>query len=85
MNSNRFLTFVRDVIKLRSSNGQCIIIANAADWRLKAGGGGVNSAIYSAVGPDLERATKKWLKPSILEHLLLYSSHNPHHFILMKV
>jgi hypothetical protein len=27
--------------------------------RLKAGGGGVNAAIYSAAGPDLECATKK--------------------------
>ncbi|CAM6129922.1 unnamed protein product [Calypogeia fissa] len=60
VDSKRFLTFVGDITKLRSSNGPgCNIIANAANWRLKAGGGGVNAAIYSAAGPDLERATKK--------------------------
>ncbi|CAM6083062.1 unnamed protein product [Calypogeia fissa] len=60
LDPNRFLTFVGDITKLRTSRGPaCNVIANAANWRLKAGGGGVNAAIYSAAGPDLERATKK--------------------------
>ncbi|KAM0061235.1 putative Macro domain, histidine triad, aprataxin, aprataxin, C2HE/C2H2/C2HC zinc finger [Helianthus debilis subsp. tardiflorus] len=56
----KFFTFVGDITKLRSGGGlHCNVIANAANWRLKPGGGGVNAAIFDAAGPDLETATKK--------------------------
>ncbi|KAI3771334.1 hypothetical protein L6452_02496 [Arctium lappa] len=55
----KFFTFVGDITKLRSEGGlHCNVIANAANWRLKPGGGGVNAAIYNAAGPDLDTATK---------------------------
>ncbi|KAF0935954.1 hypothetical protein E2562_037444 [Oryza meyeriana var. granulata] len=60
INSNRFFTFVGDITQLHSKGGlQCNVIANAANWRLKPGGGGVNAAIYNAAGEDLQRATKE--------------------------
>ncbi|XP_073525788.1 uncharacterized protein [Phyllobates terribilis] len=60
VDSNRFCTFVGDITQLHSVGGlRCNVIANAANWRLKPGGGGVNAAIYSAAGPALEAATKK--------------------------
>ncbi|KAI3810954.1 hypothetical protein L1987_20643 [Smallanthus sonchifolius] len=56
----KFFTFVGDITKLHSGGGlHCNVIANAANWRLKPGGGGVNAAIYDAAGPDLDIATKK--------------------------
>uniref|UniRef100_A0A0D9VSX0 Macro domain-containing protein n=1 Tax=Leersia perrieri TaxID=77586 RepID=A0A0D9VSX0_9ORYZ len=60
INSSRFLTFVGDITQLHSKGGlRCNVIANAANWRLKPGGGGVNAAIYGAAGEDLQRATKQ--------------------------
>ncbi|XP_040378493.1 transcription factor bHLH140 [Oryza brachyantha] len=60
INSSRFLTFVGDITQLHSKGGlRCNVIANAANWRLKPGGGGVNAAIYNAAGEDLHRATKE--------------------------
>ncbi|VVB12860.1 unnamed protein product [Arabis nemorensis] len=59
IDSARFFTFVGDITKLHSEGGlQCNVIANAANWRLKPGGGGVNAAIFKAAGPDLEAATR---------------------------
>ncbi|XVE76587.1 hypothetical protein DITRI_Ditri12bG0185100 [Diplodiscus trichospermus] len=55
----RFFTFVGDITQLYSKRGlRCNVIANAANWRLKPGGGGVNAAIFNAGGPALEAATK---------------------------
>lgn len=63
IDSNRFFTFVGDITKLHSEGGlRCNVIANAANWRLKPGGGGVNAAIFSAGGPTLEVATKEQAK-----------------------
>ncbi|KAK6120241.1 hypothetical protein DH2020_045932 [Rehmannia glutinosa] len=60
IDSNKFFTFVGDITRLRSQRGlQCNVIANAANWRLKPGGGGVNAAIFKAAGPALEIATKE--------------------------
>ncbi|XP_021769673.1 transcription factor bHLH140-like isoform X1 [Chenopodium quinoa] len=60
INPEKFSTFVGDVTCLYSKGGlRCNVIANAANWRLKPGGGGVNAAIFSAAGPSLEVATKK--------------------------
>ncbi|EEE58865.1 transcription factor bHLH140 [Oryza sativa Japonica Group] len=60
INSSRFFTFVGDITQLQSKGGlRCNVIANAANWRLKPGGGGVNAAIYNAAGEDLQRATKE--------------------------
>nr|GEU49869.1 transcription factor bHLH140 [Tanacetum cinerariifolium] len=56
---NFFFTFVGDITKLRSRGLRCNVIANAANWRLKPGGGGVNAAIFDAAGPELDTATKK--------------------------
>ncbi|CAI9097274.1 OLC1v1033664C3 [Oldenlandia corymbosa var. corymbosa] len=57
---NKFFTFVGDITRLYSGGGLCCnVIANASNWRLKPGGGGVNAAIYSAAGPELESATKE--------------------------
>ncbi|KAM4078941.1 hypothetical protein ACB094_09G078100 [Castanea mollissima] len=57
---NKFFTFVGDITKLYSEGGlRCNVIANAANWRLKPGGGGVNAAIFNAAGPALEVATKE--------------------------
>ncbi|KAJ0228903.1 Transcription factor bHLH140 [Hirschfeldia incana] len=59
IDSARFFTFVGDITKLHSQGGlRCNVIANAANWRLKPGGGGVNAAIFKAAGPDLEAATR---------------------------
>ncbi|XP_019097206.1 PREDICTED: transcription factor bHLH140-like [Camelina sativa] len=59
IDSERFFTFVGDKTKLRSEGGlHCNVIANATNWRLKHGGGGVNAAIFKAAGPDLETATR---------------------------
>lgn len=60
IDSKKFFTFVGDITKLKSKGGLlCNVIANAANWRLKPGGGGVNAAIYNAAGPALEMATKE--------------------------
>ncbi|KAL3531672.1 hypothetical protein ACH5RR_005193 [Cinchona calisaya] len=60
IDSMKFSTFVGDITRLYSGGGlRCNVIANAANWRLKPGGGGVNAAIFSAAGPDLESATKE--------------------------
>ncbi|XP_062095061.1 transcription factor bHLH140 isoform X2 [Humulus lupulus] len=60
IDSNKFFTFVGDITRLYSQGGlRCNVIANAANWRLKPGGGGVNAAIFSAAGPALEVATKE--------------------------
>ncbi|XP_010253810.1 PREDICTED: transcription factor bHLH140 isoform X2 [Nelumbo nucifera] len=59
IDSNKFFTVVGDITRLYTGAGlRCNVIANAANWRLKPGGGGVNAAIFSAAGPDLEIATK---------------------------
>ncbi|XVE97117.1 hypothetical protein REPUB_Repub02eG0283000 [Reevesia pubescens] len=58
INSKRFFTLVGDITRLYSEGGlRCNVIANAANWRLKPGGGGVNAAIFNAAGPALEAAT----------------------------
>ncbi|KAK6118262.1 hypothetical protein DH2020_048048 [Rehmannia glutinosa] len=60
IDSSKFFTFVGDITQLRSQRGlQCNVIANAANWRLKPGGGGVNAAIFKAAGSSLEIATKE--------------------------
>ncbi|XP_028057459.1 transcription factor bHLH140 [Camellia sinensis] len=60
IDTDKFLTFVGDITRLYSGGGlHCNAIANAANWRLKPGGGGVNAAIFSAAGPALEIATKE--------------------------
>ncbi|TVU47401.1 hypothetical protein EJB05_07001 [Eragrostis curvula] len=60
IDSSRFFTFVGDITQLLSKGGlQCNVIANAANWRLKPGGGGVNAAIFNAGGEALQHATKK--------------------------
>ncbi|KAM3229006.1 hypothetical protein ACQJBY_060127 [Aegilops geniculata] len=57
---SRFFTFVGDITQLHSKGGlQCNVIANAANWRLKPGGGGVNAAIFNAAGEALQHATKE--------------------------
>ncbi|KAH8971818.1 hypothetical protein BDL97_02G162800 [Sphagnum fallax] len=61
LNPQQLLTHAGDITKLRSSGGlACNMITNAANWRLKPGGGGVNAAIYKAAGHDLEQATKQY-------------------------
>ncbi|URE49097.1 hypothetical protein MUK42_13977 [Musa troglodytarum] len=58
--SNKFFTFVGDITQLYTKgNFRCNVIANATNWRLKPGGGGVNAAIYRAAGDSLEIATKE--------------------------
>ncbi|GLT92726.1 hypothetical protein SLE2022_105500 [Rubroshorea leprosula] len=63
IDSKKFFTFVGDITRLHSDGGlHCNVIANAANWRLKPGGGGVNAAIFKAAGPALEAATKERAK-----------------------
>ncbi|KAL5740355.1 hypothetical protein ACOSQ2_029535 [Xanthoceras sorbifolium] len=63
INPKKFFTFVGDITRLYSEGGlRCTVIANAANWRLKPGGGGVNAAIFNAAGPGLEVATKEQAK-----------------------
>ncbi|XP_039019501.1 transcription factor bHLH140 isoform X2 [Hibiscus syriacus] len=58
IDSKRFFTFVGDICQLYTKGGlRCNVIANAANWRLKPGGGGVNAAIFNAAGAALEAAT----------------------------
>ncbi|CAM8949144.1 unnamed protein product [Rhodiola kirilowii] len=60
IDSKRFFTFVGNITRLYSEGGlRCHVIANAANWRLKPGGGGVNAAIFSEAGSFLEVATKE--------------------------
>lgn len=60
IDSSKFLTFVGDITQLYTKGGlHCNVIANAANWRLKPRGGGVNAAIFNAAGPALEIATKE--------------------------
>ncbi|XP_057983751.1 transcription factor bHLH140 isoform X3 [Malania oleifera] len=59
INSDKFFTFVGDITRLYTGGGlRCNVIANAANWRLKPGGGGVNAAIFNAAGPAFDAATK---------------------------
>ncbi|KAK6943461.1 Aprataxin, C2HE/C2H2/C2HC zinc finger [Dillenia turbinata] len=63
IDSSKFTTFVGDITKLYSEGQlRCNVIANAANWRLRPGGGGVNAAIFKAAGPELETATKERAK-----------------------
>ncbi|GMJ03245.1 APRATAXIN-like [Hibiscus trionum] len=58
IDSKKFFTFVGDICQLYTKGGlRCNVIANAANWRLKPGGGGVNAAIFNAAGAALETAT----------------------------
>lgn len=60
IDSKKFFTFVGDITRLYTEGGLgCNVIANATNWRLKPGGGGVNAAIFNAAGPALESATKE--------------------------
>ncbi|KAJ1416243.1 P-loop containing nucleoside triphosphate hydrolase [Sesbania bispinosa] len=63
IDTQKFFTHVGDITHLYSAGGlRCNVIANAANWRLKPGGGGVNAAIFNAAGPELESATKEKAK-----------------------
>ncbi|KAI5068388.1 hypothetical protein GOP47_0016733 [Adiantum capillus-veneris] len=63
LRSEEFMAIAGDITKLRSScRLQCSFIANATNWRLKPGGGGVNAAIFKAAGEGLEIETKKRAK-----------------------
>ncbi|KAG6521508.1 transcription factor bHLH140-like [Zingiber officinale] len=60
IDSSKFFTFVGDITQLHTrGNLRCNVIANAANWRLKPGGGGVNAAIFKVAGESLQIATKK--------------------------
>ncbi|XP_058075067.1 transcription factor bHLH140 isoform X2 [Magnolia sinica] len=60
IDSRKFFTVVGDITKIYTERGlRCNVIANAANWRLRPGGGGVNAAIFSAAGEALEIATKE--------------------------
>ncbi|KAG5060395.1 hypothetical protein JHK87_001424 [Glycine soja] len=60
IDAQKFFTHVGDITHLYSRGGlRCNVIANAANWRLNPGGGGVNAAIFNAAGPELESATKE--------------------------
>ncbi|XP_050227611.1 transcription factor bHLH140 isoform X2 [Mercurialis annua] len=72
IDTNKFFTFVGDITRLYSQGGlRCNVIANAANWRLKPGGGGVNAAIYSAAGSALEFATKERATTLLPGHALV--------------
>ncbi|KAK7287433.1 hypothetical protein RIF29_00710 [Crotalaria pallida] len=63
IDTQKFFTHVGDITHLYSTGGlRCNVIANAANWRLKPGGGGVNAAIFNAAGSELEYATKEKAK-----------------------
>lgn len=63
IDSSKFFTFAGNIIELSTKGGlNCNVIANAANWRLKPGGGGVNAAIFKAAGADLEKATNERVK-----------------------
>ncbi|CAL0324698.1 unnamed protein product [Lupinus luteus] len=63
VDTQKFFTHVGDITHLYSTGGlRCNVIANAANWRLKPGGGGVNAAIFNAAGSELEYATKEKAK-----------------------
>lgn len=63
IDTQKFFTHVGDITHLYSRGDlRCNVIANAANWRLKPGGGGVNAAIFNAAGPELESATKEKVK-----------------------
>ncbi|AES59709.2 putative adenylylsulfatase [Medicago truncatula] len=63
VDTQKFFTHVGDITRLYSTGGlRCNVIANAANWRLKPGGGGVNASIFDAAGPELESATKEKAK-----------------------
>ncbi|KAK1312410.1 hypothetical protein QJS10_CPA07g01152 [Acorus calamus] len=56
----RFFTFAGNITLINTEgNLGCTVIANATNWRLKPGGGGVNAAIFSAGGEALKLATKE--------------------------
>ncbi|GAU26854.1 hypothetical protein TSUD_02560 [Trifolium subterraneum] len=51
IDTQKFFTHVGDITRLHSTGGlRCNVIANAANWRLKPGGGGVNASIFDAAG-----------------------------------
>ncbi|XP_027334935.1 transcription factor bHLH140 isoform X2 [Abrus precatorius] len=63
IDTQKFFTHVGDITQLYTAGGlRCNAIANAANWRLKPEGGGVNAAIFKAAGPELESATKEKVK-----------------------
>ncbi|KAG0560402.1 hypothetical protein KC19_10G178600 [Ceratodon purpureus] len=63
MSALQLLIHAGDITNLRTSGGpQCNYIANATNWRLKPGGGGVNAAIFEAAGSEFEAATKEVAK-----------------------
>ncbi|MCO5551935.1 hypothetical protein L7F22_005442 [Adiantum nelumboides] len=63
LKSEEFMAIAGDITKLHSScKLNCSFIANATNWRLKRGGGGVNAAIFKAAGEGLEIETKKRAK-----------------------
>lgn len=63
LRSGEFMAIAGDITKLRSSRKlHCNFVANATNWRLKPGGGGVNAAIFKAAGEELESETKKRAK-----------------------
>ncbi|XP_024389394.1 transcription factor bHLH140 isoform X3 [Physcomitrium patens] len=59
LSSLQLLIYAGDITTLHTTGGpRCNFIANATNWRLKPGGGGVNAAIFKAGGYELEMATK---------------------------
>ncbi|XP_077239326.1 APRATAXIN-like protein [Tasmannia lanceolata] len=60
IDSKKFSMVVGNITRLHTEQGlRCSVIANATNWRLKPGGGGINAAIFSAAGQALEIATKE--------------------------